>query len=57
MLQELILCELERLNPEANSSVTFCLFLRVDGVCRGRNDPGDDLVLDVIRQLAGLITN
>lgn len=49
MLQELILCELERLNPEANSSVTFCPFLGVGGGCRGKNDPGDDLVLTVIR--------
>lgn len=49
MLQELILCDLERLNPEANRRVTFCPFLVVGGVCRGRNDPGDDLVLDVIR--------
>lgn len=49
MLQELILCELERLNPEANSSVTFCPFLGVGGRVKGKNDSGDDLVLDVIR--------
>lgn len=49
MLQELILCKLERLNPEANTTVTFLTFLGVGGVCRGNNDPGDDLVFDVIR--------
>lgn len=54
-MQELsLVCELERINPEANSNVTFWPIFGVGGGCRGKNELGDDLDLDVIRYPAEL---